>query len=416
VPRKRGQRRPGKQPGAQGRHLAQVATPDEVVVHAPQTCQGCGGDLGGAEVVEQTRRQVFDLPQIRLRVVEHRAQRRCCPGCGQVTTAAFPAAATAPACYGPGVRAGIAYLCVAQHLPVERAAQTLSDLLGAPIAAGTIANVVGQAADAVGVAVEVIAAQVAAAEVAHFDETGVRVAGRGHWVHSASTSMLSYFTVHPKRGRQAMDAAGVLADFKGVAVHDGWRSYRGYDVTHGLCNAHHLRELQAIAEQGEHQDWAGYLIDTLVSAHRAVVGAKADGQQRLPDGLASAIRARYLGHVTQGRQANPRNPDSRKQTDAVNLLDRLEGYVDDVLRFTVDFGVPFDNKAERDIRMVKLQQKVSGGWRTLPGAQAFMAVRSYIATARKRGVNVLHVLRRAFEGDPWLPAATGPPASLAAAA
>jgi transposase len=235
-----------------------------------------------------------------------------------------------------------------------------------------------QAAGVAASAVQAIAAQVAAAEVGHFDETGARVAGRGHWVHCASTPTLSHFTVHPKRGKQAMDEAGVLPAFGGVAVHDGWASYRGYEqISHGLCNAHHLRELQAIAEQGTHQDWAGYLIDTLVTAHRMVVQAKADGQQQLPVGLASAIRARYLGHVAQGRQVNPRNPDSRKQTDAFNLLDRLAGYVDDVLRFTVDFRVPFDNnQAKRDIRMMKLARRSLGA-----GAPRQAPKRSWLCAA-----------------------------------
>jgi transposase len=216
-----GRRRPGKQPGAPGAHLAQVAQPDQVVWHVPDRCGGCGADLADAPVMGVEARQVFDLPPLRLVVAEHRAQRRRC-ACGTTTAAGFPDDARAAACYGPGMRALVCYLCVHQHLPIDRAAQLLADVLGAPLATGTLAAVVTEGASGLVGFVQVVAAQLAAAPVAHFDETGARVAGRLHWVHSASTSLLSLFAVHAKRGKVAMDAAGVLPGFAGVAVHDGW--------------------------------------------------------------------------------------------------------------------------------------------------------------------------------------------------
>jgi transposase len=227
-------RRPGKQPGAPGAHLAQVADPDEVAWHAPDRCGGCGADLAGAPVAGVEARQVFDLPPLGLRVTEHRAERRRC-ACGATTQAGFPAHARAAACYGAGVRALVCYLCVHQHLPVDRAAQLLADVLGAPLATGTLAAVVAEGAAGLGGFIE----RLAAAPVAHFDETGARVAGRLHWVHSASTRLLTLLTVHAKRGKVAMDAAGVLGGFAGVAVHDGWSPYWRYqDITHALCGAH----------------------------------------------------------------------------------------------------------------------------------------------------------------------------------
>jgi transposase len=186
VPRQRGARRPGKQPGAEGKHLAQVEDCDQTFLHVPTDCRKCGDRLDDAPVAGVVRRQVFDLPQIRLVVTEHQAQRRVC-GCGAVTTATFPVEVTAPACYGDGVRAAVAYLQGWQHLPVDRAAQAVSDLLGVPIATGTVAGVMAQTGEAVAPAVAEIAAQVAAAQVVSFDETGARVAGRGHWVHTAAT-------------------------------------------------------------------------------------------------------------------------------------------------------------------------------------------------------------------------------------
>jgi transposase len=398
-PRRKGGR-PGKQKGDPGRHLARVADPDEIVEHTPAVCEGCDGDLDDAQVVGATRRQVFDIPPLRLRITEHRAQRRRC-ACGHVTAAAFPDEATAPACYGPGVRALIVYLAVHQHLPVDRTAQLLADVLDAPVSTGTVAAVSSQAAARVAGAVEAIRARLIAAAVAHFDETGARIAGRLHWLHVAATALFTLLTAHVKRGKDATDAAGVLPRFGGVAIHDGWQPYRRYsDIAHGLCNAHHLRELQAAAEAGH--DWAADLAEVLRYAHRNVVAAKAAGQTRLPDEILASIHARYDGHVAQGIDAT-----RGRRSKPAALVRRLARHRDDALRFAVDFAVPFDNnQAERDIRMAKLQQKISGCWRTLAGAQAFCAVRSYTATARKHGINTLDALRDAFAGQPWMPPAT----------
>jgi len=405
-PRKRGGRR-GKQPGAPGRHLAQVEQPDRVVVHAPATCQGCGEGLAQAEVAQVVRRQVFDLPELGLEVTEHRAV-RCRCACGTTTAASFPDQVAAPAGYGPGVRAAVAYLTVVHHLPVERAAQLLGDLLGTPIASGTVANIGAEAAEAVAPAVEAIRGLLAEQPVVCFDETGARIAGSLHWIHSASTGTLTLYGAHPKRGAEAMDAAGVLPAFDGVAVHDCWAPYRRYGCDHALCGAHLLRELTAAIEAGG-QHWAGQMTSVLLDAKDAVAAAAA-GAARLGQDTLDDIDRRYKAAVAAGHAANPPPPPSgrrgrTRKSKAANLLERLERHRDDVLRFTVDFTVPFDNNlAERDIRMVKLQQKISGCWRTLAGAQRFCATRSYISTARKHNIGVLDALRQAFAGSPWTPA------------
>jgi transposase len=272
-------RRPGKQPGAPGAHLAQVQEPDEVAWHAPDWCGGCGADLAGASVVGVEARQVFDLPPLGLRVTEHRAERRRC-ACGATTQAGFPAYARAAACYGPGMRALVCYLCVHQHLPVDRAAQLLADVLGALLATGTLARVVAEGAAGLGGFARVVRAGLAAAPVAHFDETGARVAGRLHWVHSASTGLLTLLTVHAKRGKVAMDA-GVLPAFVGVAVHDGWAPYWRYqDVRHALCGAHLLRELEAITEEPG-QGWAAGMAELLVDAKLVSDRSRAAGACRV---------------------------------------------------------------------------------------------------------------------------------------
>jgi transposase len=408
-------RRPGKQPGAPGAHLAQVAQPDKVIWHVPERCGGCGADLAEAAVVGVEARQVFDLPVLRLLASEHRAQRRRCR-CGTTTAAAFPDHVRAAACYGPGVRALVCYLLVHQHLPVDRAARLLADVCGAPVATGTLAGVVAEGAGGLDGFVEVVRERLAAAPVAHFDETGARVAGRLHWVHSASTSAFTLFGVHAKRGRVAMDAVGVLPSFRGVAVHDGWSPYWRYqDVRHALCGAHLLRELEGISDEPG-QGWAAGMAELLVDAKLAADRARAGGAERIDADVGARLHARYRRLLADGHSANSpppahgRRPGRARRSPAGRLLERLDGHRDEVLGFLDDLRVPFtNNQAERDLRMVKLQQKISGCWRTLAGAAAFLALRSYVSTARKQGLNPLVVLRQLFQGRPWLPTpAPGP--------
>jgi hypothetical protein len=310
------------------------------------------------------------------------------------------------------VRALVCYLCAHQHLPIERAAQLLADVLGAPVATGTLAAVVAEGAAGLGGFVETVRAGLAAGPVAHFDETGARVAGRLHWVHSASTDLLSLFTVHAKRGKVAMDAAGVLPGFAGVAVHDGWSPYWRYEqVTHALCGAHLLRELDAITEEPG-QGWAAGMAELLVDVKLAGDRARAAGLQRVDDAARARLRVPYRRLLADGQAANSPPRAARRgrlrRSPAANLLARLDRHRDQVLRSPDDCRVPFDNnKAERDLRMVKLQQKISGCWRSLAGAAAFLAVRSYLSTARKHGMNPLAVLRQLFEGHSWLPVPAG---------
>ena len=399
MPRVKGGRR-GKQPGADGKHLAQVADPDQVVEHTAAACSGCGGGLDDAAVVATAARQVFDTPPQRLVVTEHRVLRRRC-GCGAITAGVFPDEIRAPAQYGPGVRATIAYLAVYQHLPTGRLARLLGDLLGAPVATGTVAAVIAETAQAVAPAVKAIADRLAGAAVVHADETGARVAGRLHWVHVAATTLFTLLTVHPRRGREAMDAAAVWPRLAGVAVHDGWAPYASYtQVDHALCGAHLLRELAGVADRDPTATWADDLAGLLVQAHHWTQTARDAGADRLDDDQTASVAARYHGHLNQAGG----HPTRDRKTLA--LIRRLTARQAEVLRFTADLTVPFDNnQAERDLRMVKLAQKVSGCWRTLHGAAAFCQIRSYIATAAKHGRDILAALRDALTANPWLPPA-----------
>ena len=249
--------------------------------------------------------------------------------------------------------------------------------------------------------------------MAHFDETGRRVGATLRWIHVAATDSWTLYHLDERRGSTAMDAAGVLPGFTGVAVHDGHLPYRSYPVVHALCNAHHLRELAGIAELTG-QDWPTRLADLLVEIHLGVEAAKGTGASALPARRLAAFRRRYDTLVADGQRLNPPPARTGKRGrprlgPAAALLARLQLHRDDVLRFAVDFRVPFDNnQAERDVRMVKLQQKISGGWRSKLGATAFLAVRSYLSTARKHRQTALTVLRELFCGRPWVPATADP--------
>jgi transposase len=247
-------------------------------------------------------------------------------------------------------------------------------------------------------------------DVVHFDETGLRLCGKLNWLHSASTPDLTLYTVDKRRGKAGMDHAGVLPSFTGVAVHDGWASYLHYACRHALCNAHHLRELTALYEQ-EGQEWASKMRHLLVEIKRAVEASKADGEKRLLPLLRQKFLERYQSLLQEGFAANPPNLTEtakkrgrKKQSRGYNLLKRLEQGREETLRFMDDFSVPFDNNlAERDIRMMKVQQKVSGGFRSAEGADAFCRIRSYISTLRKQGQSVLPALQLLLTGQPCLP-------------
>lgn len=406
--RTRSGNKPGKQPGDPGRHLSQRDIPDATTIHTPTTCEGCGNDLSNAEVTGTIRRQVFDLPPVALFCTEHQAQRRRC-SCGTTTTGLFPPEATAPACYGPALRAYVCYLVTRQHLPVARVAELLADSYGASVSTGTIIAMVREGATMLDSFLAQVKDLLVGSAVVHADETGLRVDSGLSWVHSASTNALTLYHLDAKRGRAAMDTMGVIEHLQGVLVHDGWTPYRTYtNVTHALCNAHHLRELDAVTETTS-QQWASDMAGLLAHTWQSVLDAKADGRDRLDDTELDQIRQTYRTIIAAGHAANPPPAPTGKRgrpkrSKPGNLVLRLDHFADDVLRFATDFNVPFDNNtAERDVRMIKIAQKISGGFRTSDGAQAFLAFRSYLSTATKQGINLLDALQQLFDATPWTP-------------
>jgi transposase len=403
--RKRTGRRPGGQEGHKGTTLVQVALPDREARHEPGSCWGCGAGLAGRPVTSVERRQVFDLPPLRAEVTEHQLVEREC-GCGLRTRAAAPSGAQAPAQYGPRIAAIMVYLYIGQFLSKKRTAQALAELFGVPLSSGTVAALTARAAAKLGGFLEQARQNIAASQVAGFDETGFRVAGRLAWVHCARTDKYTLLMAHPKRGRQAIQAMGVLPSFAGVAVHDAWAPYDGYAGTeHQLCCAHALRELQAVTDAAPDDTWcwAAQAAEAITGMQKLVAEAIADRRDAMdPAALAGQV-TRYRSAALIGiSQTAARRGKLMKKHNA--LARRLLGRQDDYLRFTTDFRVPADNNGcEQDIRMTKLKQKVSGCLRTLDGARQFCAIRSYLSTAAKHRLSFYDALVMLTEGQPWIP-------------
>ena len=405
-------RKPGGQPGHVGHTLRLVDEPDEIKVHAPSRCKACGQSLEEVSAVRRERRQVVDIPPVKARVVEHQAETKCCPGCGTETTGEFPEGIEAPAQYGPGVATVGVYLNQEQLLPLARTCEVLSDLFDCPISEGTLESAVGACHEQLAEAEAAIKRGVEAAEVAHFDETGLKVGGKSSWLHVASTPGLTYYAAHQKRGREALDEIGVLAKFLGRAVHDGLTSYWQYgQCEHALCNAHHLRELTFVDEELG-QPWAKDLKELLLEIKQAVDAAGGQGLVELSGEAKRQFAGRYDAILESGHKSNP-NPTPTgkrgrpKRGKAGSLVDRLREHKGATLAFMEDFRVPFDNnQAERDIRMIKVREKVSGCFRTTVGADRFCRIRGYVSTLRKQGLPILSALGKAIAGNPPIPVTT----------
>ena len=400
----------GGQKGHPGHHLSVNETPDEVYCLEPRACLYCGESLINAPSAGEERRQVFELPPVRLKVTEYRAQTKQCPRCGQPSSAEFPAQVSNVVQYGPRLCGVVNYLLNYQLVPLERTGELIEDLFGHRLSVGTVCNMRQRCAEGLVEFDSNLKETLIKAPVVDFDETGFYVNAKRYWVHSASTPELAYYAWHGRRGRQAMAEIGILPQFKGVAVHDAYSSYFGYECEHSLCNAHHLRELSAVYEEDvETQGWALEMRSLLSRIKQAVDEVKGVGKDSLDPNQLSLFEARFDELLTEGERANPppEKPHLKpkrgrvKKTKAQNLLGRLRKYRTETLRFMHDLSVPFDNNlAERDIRMLKVQQKISGCFRSEQGASAFCRIRSYIATVRKQGFDVLDALEGVFRGHP----------------
>jgi transposase len=407
--RTKSEKKSGGQEGHPGSTLRFCEKPDEVLEHRVMVCACCQHDLSQVEACVTLRRQVVDIPSPRLIVQEHRAEQKQCPCCQQMTLASFPPEVTAPIQYGPHIGAVAVYLSQQQLLPLERTAEVLWDLLGVQMSEATVGELIQRAASHLGGVEQQIKAALIEAPVIHQDETGMRVAGKGYWEHVTSTASLTHSQVHQSRGQDALNAIGILPIFKGISIHDAWGSYFLYDCEHALCLVHLLRELVFQAEQ-QGASWASELIDLLLSMKQATQEAREQGKHWLDPLEVLDWERAFLRVLDEADQVTPRAtapPGTKgrvKQSAARNLLDRLRKHQKAVFCFLEDLRVDFDNnQAERDLRMIKVHQKVSGCFRSLAGAVAFSRIRGYVSTLRKQGLPLLSALQATLSGHPLLP-------------
>jgi transposase len=412
---------PGAQPGHPGHTRPRVERPDQVVTHAPSLCRSCGASLSGSYIVRCESRQVIDLPPVKPWVVEHRSLTKRCASCDALTRGRFPQEVKATVQYGRGVRARAVYLVNYQLLPYRRASELLADFFSCPLSPGSLRRIIAECAGRALLTEVEIKHRLQRADVVHVDETGLRVAGEGRFVHVASTERLTHYACDSRRGKAAMDEIGILPAFRGTGIHDGWPAYTYYyQCRHALCGAHLLRELTYIEESHPHQrgQWAEPMAKLLVEIKAAVEEARSRGHSALQEQQQVEYFGRYDEVVRRGLELNPERTKQRRQvergaatakqgrgrvgqSEARKLVARLERCRAEVLRFMTDFEVPFDNnQAERDLRMVKLQQKIGGCFRSGEGAREFCRLRSLISTARKQGHGVLESIEKVLARQP----------------
>ena len=408
-PRKKGEKPPGGQKGHKGQTLEMVETPDKIEVHSVQVCKGCGASLEDEKPVKVERRQVHDA-EFKIIVTEHRAEHKQCPHCGRVNRAEFPSEIQFPVQYGRNLKALMVYLCIYQLIPYDRVRETFSDIFRRSLSTGTLVNAVQDCHQNLAGVEGKIKELLMKAEVIHVDETGMRVFGIRQWLHVASTEVLTWYGHHRNRGNLATDAMQILPRFKGTMVHDFWAPYFRYPSRHALCNAHLLRELNGISEN-YHQTWSEELHALILEIKGEVDSVPEHSCSLIPHKITD-FEGRYFRIIENGLNEIPIPPNSdfpgkrgrKKQSKAKNLIDRCILFKREILSFMYNFSIPFSNNlAERDIRMVKLQQKISGTFRSEDGATAFCRIRGYLSTVKKNDRPVLASLVGAFQGNPFTP-------------
>jgi transposase len=404
-------RKAGGQKGREGKNLKMVEHPDAVIISVPDVCQDCRVSLIDAQSRLVASRQVFDLPIMKIEVTEHQVHTKRCPCCKTINKGTFPADVTAPTQYGKRFDAAISYLSVHQMLPYERITQVMDDLFGHPISEGVVLNALSRTEAHLSSFNTITKQALLQSKVLHVDETGINVRGKLHWAHIAISNSTAACLLHPKRGMDAIKEMDILPNYRGTVVHDHWRAYEsiGGAFDHAFCNAHHLRELNRVA-QLDKQQWSEDMSKLLVSANQKVTYAKTNEREALSPRMMkrfntwydSIVKSASVYHTTHQPEIGTRG--RIKQTFAKNLLDRLIKYKHETLRFATDFTVPFtNNEAERGLRMMKVKEKISGCFMSQKGGRIFMNIYSYILTVKKNGVNIMQALLDAMYGKPFMP-------------
>jgi len=406
--RKASGRKQGGQKGHKGYRLEPVENPDKIEIHAIEICEQCGCSLEDIVAKDHECRQEMDVTKPEPKVTEHRGEIKICQECGFVNKAKFPDRITQPTQYGPQLKAFATYYSQNHLIPYKRLQEIFKDCHNIDLSTGTLVNFNNQCYKILEPVETAIKKDLIEGAYVHFDESGMRSQGKLNWLHSASTEKVTYYMLHEKRGRIAMDDMAILPNFNGTAIHDHWKVYFSYDCDHSLCNAHHLRELKYVNEVYE-QQWATNMIELLLQIKGVVEKAKHAGKTTLSDATLYRYAKKYSTVLEDGFLEIPlleptKKRGKPKQHKSKNLWDRLRAFRQETLRFMYDFNVPFDNNlAERDIRMCKVKQKISGCFRGSSGGAVFSRIRSYVSTVRKHEVNVLDALRDAFFSTPFLP-------------
>jgi transposase len=389
-------------------HTLRFAVPDEVVIHSVTNCGRCAHSLVDVSAESTEKRQVFDLPPPRVIVTEHRIEKKCCPRCGLMQQGLFPDRVNAPTQYGEGFTAWTAYLHGYQMLPLARIAQLFEDLTSYRPSEATLLSYLKSISDSLAPVEDEIRKQLFTEPVVHADESGLRIEGKGHWIHTVSSSQWTLLGIQKNRGCQGIDELGFLPAYNGIVVHDCYKSYfkDHYSFEHVLCNAHLLRECQGIEQYDKHQ-WATQMKNLLLESWTLAKSSRLDNI-RLSDKVIQDIHARYDDILEFGKSEWVKDVVREKtgvcgrkiKSRAANLGERFTLHKEAILRFIYDGNVPFDNnQAERDIRMIKVKQKVSGCFRTLAGAHKFARIRSVVSTLLKQNRPVLSSLISALRGQ-----------------
>ena len=403
------QKKPGGQPGHKGKTLEQSPDPDHVETHSPEFCSCCGKSLQNGIIQGIEKRQIYDLPPPpSIEVTEHQSITVICRHCGVKTSGGFPKDVTQPVQYGPRIKAYLSYLVHYQFIPYERATEACFDLFGVSLSPGTILNLTHTLSEKLKSFENLVQDILKCEPVIHNDETGVRVEGKLHWLHVTCTPLLTHYSIQTKRGAEGMKKIGILPVFRGVSVHDFWNPYLAYPCSHSFCCAHIIRELNRVVEETS-QEWPINLIELLLQAKELKGTYHADGVP-IPPIILNCLKNDYDELIQRGFDQNPPpiiqsgKRGRKKKTFARNLLERLDIWKEGVLHFTDDPLVPFDNNlAERDIRMMKVKMKISGGFRNYSTGEAVALIRSYISTIRKNGENVIESISSAYNNNPWVP-------------
>lgn len=400
--RKKTDKKVGGQKGHEGKTLEMSKTPDKIKKLKVEKCSCCGKSLVDEKAGNCEKRQVIDIPEIKPICTEFQAEVKICSGCNTENVASFPENVTSKVQYGKCLKSTIIYLRHQNFIPCERLGELIGDLFHIQLSEGTIVNTSNKCGMLLEEFENWVKDNLLSSPVLHFDESGISIDGKLNWVHSVSNSYYTYYYPHKKRGKEAIEEIGILPKYKGVAIHDFWQSYLDYECAHGLCNAHHLRELTYFKEELK-QIWAEKMIKLLLLIKEEVDKAKEKGKQ-IDASKIKNFEKKYKRIIYEGLKANPFKMPEKKKRGRVgkgkilNFLERFKNHIKYVLAFMYDPNIPFDNnQAERDIRMAKLHQKISGCFRSYDGAVNFFRIKSFISTVRKNGLDVIKSIEKIFD-------------------